>query len=184
MVVNAEDVKERAREACSYFQDARGETGDPAMGSEESELERPDFPEWVIQLEEAARSETDANWNDKLFFGLVAETLMDLEEYGEHAWEEEEITAEDMIDEVASDVSVSAFNEELVQWARQSPQWEDVAHELRDLNADDGETELELVQEAMGNEIYRIRYAVLRTLYEQLVTERERDVFAQPSPDL
>ncbi|MFB6347786.1 MAG: hypothetical protein ABEK50_18885 [bacterium] len=174
MIVTPPEFKERAREALPFFQDARGDTGDPAVGSDESDLSRPDFPDWVLKLEEAARSETDSEFNDKLFFGLVAETLLDVDEYGEHRWEEDQISTAEMVDEIASDVSVSAYNEELVEWAYQSPRWSDVADELRDLDADDGQMELELIQEAMGDEIYRIRYSVLNTLHELLLEGKER----------
>jgi hypothetical protein len=175
MTVTAEDIKERAREGISYFQGARGESGDPALGSEHSDLTREDFPNWVTRIEEAARYETNANWNDKYFYGLVAETLKDTVEYGEHRWEEESITPEDMIDEISSDISESAFNEELAEWARQSPKWTDYADELQNKRADDTERELELIQEAMGDDIYHIRQAVLSEIYDHLL-EREEEV--------
>lgn len=173
MTVTAEDLKERAREALPYFQGARGESGDPALGSEQSDLTRQDFPDWVTRIEEAARYETDANWNDKHFYGLVAETLRDAGEYGEHRWEEESITPEDMIDEISTDISESAFNEELAEWARRSPQWTDYADELENKRADDPERELELIQEAMGDDIYHIRQAVLSEIYDQLLEQEE-----------
>jgi hypothetical protein len=156
MTVTAEDIKERAREGISYFQGARGESGDPALGSEHSDLTREDFPNWVTRIEEAARYETNANWNDKYFYGLVAETLKDTVEYGEHRWEEESITPEDMIDEISSDIT-------------------DYADELQNKRADDTERELELIQEAMGDDIYHIRQAVLSEIYDQLL-EREEEV--------
>lgn len=173
MTVTSENIKERARELLPYFQDARGDSGDPATGSDKSDVTREDFPPRALRLEEAARSETKADWNEKYFYGLVAETLMDVEEYGEHRWEEYSISPENMIDEIASDISVSAFYEELFEWANQSSDWSDVAEELRNKQADDGKRELELMQEGMGNDIYRIRRVIISELYEQLIEEDE-----------
>lgn len=171
MTVTVDDLKERAREALPYFVGARGDSGDPAVGSEQSDLTREDFPDWVTRIEEAARYETDATWNDKYFYGLVAETLRDADEYGEHRWEEEDVTPEEMIDEISSDISESAFNEELAEWARKSPQWTDYADELENKRSDDPERELELIQEAMGDDVYHVRQAVLSELYDQLLEE-------------
>lgn len=171
MTVSRDDLQERARKLIPYFQDARAESGNPATGSAESDITREDFPPRALRVEESARSETDASWNEKYFYGLVAETLMDVDEYGDHNWEEDTIPPEEMIDEIASDVSVSAFYEELFEWARRSPDWSDVAEELRTVDSADGEMELELMQEGMGDDIYRIRRAIIQEMYEQLLEE-------------
>lgn len=173
MTVTVDDIKERARQALPYFQGARGESGDPALGSTKADLTQENFPGWVTRIEEAARYETNANWNDKYFYGIVAETLRDVDEYGQHRWEEEEISPEELIEELSSDISQSAFNEELAEWARQSPQWSDVAEELENKRADDPERELELIQEAMGDDIYHIRRTVLSEIHTQLLEQEE-----------
>lgn len=174
MTVSKYDIQDRARELLPYFQKARGTPGAPATGAEVTDVTTDDFPPEALRVEEAARAETGADWEDKHFFGLVAETLMDVEEYGEHEWEEDAIAPEDMIDEIASDVSVSAFYEELFEWAQQSPDWSDVSEELGSQEADDGDMELELMQEGMGNDIYNVRRAIIAEIYNQLVDEEER----------
>ncbi len=173
MSVTLSDLKQRAREALPYFQEALGEPGETSLTEADVANQKQQYPRWLLRLEEAARSETSAGWEDDDFYGLVAETLRDLIEYGEHRWEEPDLSAEDVVEEVASDFSVPTLNMELYEWARRSPEWSDVAHELRDDVADDGEIQLELIQESMGEDVYFLRRGLLSTLLEQLLEEDE-----------
>lgn len=168
MTVTAGDLKQRARKALDFFLEAYGEPGKQLKTDPQATRDKAEFPNWVLRIEEAARSETDATWEDEDFYGLVAETLQDLIDYGEHRWDQEGITAKEIIDEVASDFSVPTLNMELYEWARHSEEWSDVAHELGDGGDESGDMQLEMIQEAMGEDVSFLRQAVLSTLLEEL----------------
>lgn len=168
MSVTVQNLKQRARKALPYFQQALGEPGHTSLTEADIVQQKKDYPRWLLRVEEAARAETDASWNEDDFYGLVAETLRDLIEYGDHRWEEEGLNVEEIVDAVATDFSLPTLNMELYEWARHSPEWSDVAHELRDDVADDGDLQLELIQESMGEDVLFLRRAVLSTLLQQL----------------
>lgn len=178
MSVTVYDLKQRARKALPYFQQALGEPGHPSLTEADVARQKENYPRWLLRIEEAARSETDAAWDEDDFYGLVAETLRDLIEYGDHRWDEEGLTVEEIVDQVATDFSLPTLNMELYEWARHSPDWSDIAHELRDDLADDGDRQLELIQEAMGEDVFFLRRTVLSTLLEQI---RAQDVETEAS---
>lgn len=175
MTVTSSDLKQRARDALDYFLEVYGEPGEYVKSDPQATRDKSEFPEWVLRIEEAARSETDATWEDEDFYGLVAETLQDLIDYGEHRWDEEGLAPEELVDEVATDFSVPTLNVELYEWTRHSEEWSDVSRELEDGGDDAGDVQLEMMQEAMGEDVYFLRQAVLSTLLEELQVEEARD---------
>ncbi len=171
MPVTVEDLKDRAREALPYFAEGWGETGDPIIPTDVFNTE--EAPTWIQKLEWESRQELGVDETSNHFYGLLAETLLDLIEYGEHDWDEPDLTPEELCEEVAGQFSVPSLNEETFEWFKQARDWSDTVRELKDDRATDVNQEHQLMGEAMGNEIYNFRRAVLFTIYELLVEKME-----------
>ncbi|MFP4686549.1 MAG: hypothetical protein ACLFN5_00395 [bacterium] len=171
MVITLGDMKEKARQALPYFVSGWGEPGNNM--EPRSAFEKDEAPEWVQKLEWEARSEIGAEWGDKHFYGLIAEILLDLIEYGEHDWDEPVLAPEEAVDEIASQFSIPTLNEELFEWIQEAPGWTDMVEELTDSDSYDVEQEQQIITEAMGNVIFNVRHAVLEFIYELLVEEAD-----------
>ncbi len=171
MAVTVEDLKDRAREALVYFAEGWGEPGDPVVPT--NIFESDTAPEWIRKLEWEARQELGVDETSQHFYGLVAETLLDLIEYGEHEWDEPDLTPEEICEEVAGLFSIPSLNEETFEWVKEARDWSDTVQELKDDRATDVNQEHQLMVEAMSNEIYNLRRAVLFTLYELLIEVME-----------
>ncbi len=170
MVITASDMKEKARQALPYFASGWGEPGDSIQPRQA--FEKDEAPEWIQKLEWEARSEIGADWGDSHFYGLIAETLLDLIEYGEHDWDEPVMAPDDLVSEIASEFNVSAMNEELYEFIQESSGWTDIVEELSKKDSYEVEQEQQLVSEAMSNIIYNVRYVILEFIYEQLQVEK------------
>lgn len=168
MPVTVENLQNRAREALPYFAEGWGEPGDPIIPADIFESE--DAPEWVKRIDWSARQELGVDETSKQFYGLLAETLLDLIEYD---YKESESDPEEVCSEVANMFSVPSLNEETFEWLKEASEWSDTVRELKDDRATDVNQEHQLISEAMSNEIYNFRRAVLFTLYELLMGKFE-----------
>ncbi|MGM0380979.1 MAG: hypothetical protein ACQEP7_03250 [bacterium] len=166
MALTVDKLQERAREALPYFAEGWGEPGDPIIPTDISEAEG--VPHWIQKIDWAARQELGVDATGKHFYGLVAETLLDLIEY-----DEVEEDPEEVCDEVARSFSIPALNEEIFEWMKEARDWSDTVRELADDRATDVNQEHQLISEAMGNEIYNLRREVLFTLYGLLIDKFE-----------
>ncbi len=78
MSITAEPLRERTREALPYFARGWGESGDFGTGKDPREGDAESPLHWIEQIESTARFVLGLDWREKHFYGIVAETPLDV----------------------------------------------------------------------------------------------------------